>query len=438
MRPRSLGGAARPGARGRVRAALALALLAALALPGAARADEQPAILKAYDLDWIERVRDDAWPQPKSERPVICLLDTGVDVTPDTPADNPDGPIVARLALDGGTGLAQGTSWEHQHGTQMASIIAAPRNGYGTVGVFPQARIVSIRVTDAKQEEVYITPGAVAQGVRACARWADPRGVRVAAIAMAESNYDQRQGDVRAWADAADVAEDHGAVMVAAAGNEADADLVAPIAVPDILSMSAGDEAGLACSFVAEVSQSGAVRGPGCAASGWIAGSSASTAVASALVALLVWRASDQPPQAIRNAIVSASVAAPGSVGRLSGSAASALYAGFVREGPNLEAGAGTGAGPGIMTGAETETVDTRLWRPRVRVRWRGGRLRVVRTANFRGVLNVKLGAGAGARVVTRGGRSFSLALDKKPRLVEFWAASKSGAWRSLSSRCRL
>ncbi|MBJ7481934.1 hypothetical protein, partial [Rhodococcus sp. (in: high G+C Gram-positive bacteria)] len=69
-------------------------------VPAVASADDQPAILKSYGLDWIERVRDEAWPQPKEKRPVICLLDTGVAITPDTPADNLLGPIVARLSVE--------------------------------------------------------------------------------------------------------------------------------------------------------------------------------------------------------------------------------------------------------------------------------------------------------------------------------------------------
>ena len=79
--------------------AAGLAVAGPAAFAGGAAAEEQPSILKAYGLDWIERVRDDAWPQPKAQRPVICLLDTGVNITPDTPADDPNGPIVARLAL---------------------------------------------------------------------------------------------------------------------------------------------------------------------------------------------------------------------------------------------------------------------------------------------------------------------------------------------------
>ena len=50
---------------------VALVVAAGVLMPAAARAEEQPAILKAYGLDWIERVRDDAWPQQRG-RPRKC------------------------------------------------------------------------------------------------------------------------------------------------------------------------------------------------------------------------------------------------------------------------------------------------------------------------------------------------------------------------------
>src|SRR4051812_6244714 len=51
---------------------------------------------KAYHFDFVPYL------DPPAKPAAVCLVDSGVDVTPDTPADSPDGPIVKRLALDGG------------------------------------------------------------------------------------------------------------------------------------------------------------------------------------------------------------------------------------------------------------------------------------------------------------------------------------------------
>ncbi len=46
--------------------------------------------VRAAGLEWAAGVPAERLPAPDA-RPVICLIDTGVAVTPDTPADNPPG-----------------------------------------------------------------------------------------------------------------------------------------------------------------------------------------------------------------------------------------------------------------------------------------------------------------------------------------------------------
>ncbi|MBO9531843.1 MAG: S8/S53 family peptidase [Solirubrobacteraceae bacterium] len=412
--------------------AAVVALTAGGALPAAAGAEEQPAILKAYGLDWIERVRDDAWPQPKAQRPVICLLDTGVNVTPDTPADDPDGPIVARLALDGGTGVAQGTEWQHEHGTQMASIIAAPRNGYGTVGVFPQARIVSIRVTEGT--ETFIRPEAVYLGVRACVQFAHAADVRTAVVAIPESSYDQRAIDLEQWQSAEALASREGASIVAAAGNEPSAEPVAPFAVPGALVISAGSETGFACSFVAGVDQATALRGPGCFPSrSWPAGSSAATVATAALLAAVITR-TPQLTSAEALSVLRAS-AVPGADGlpRLDGVAIGRGFpvAGSSEAGPTLVSTA--------VQGPQSDSSRQLLWRPRVRVSWSRGHLRVRRLDRHRrGRIVVEIsirGGGRRTREARHAASSFRFRVSK-PGFVRVWIVSPDpGRWRSLTVR---
>src|SRR5262245_37097872 len=87
----------------RVTIYLAVAIAAAWALAGGASADESAwptAQAVAANATWVPYL--DPPPKPAA----ICLVDSGVDITPDTPADSPDGPILKRLSLDGGPGTA--------------------------------------------------------------------------------------------------------------------------------------------------------------------------------------------------------------------------------------------------------------------------------------------------------------------------------------------
>lgn len=406
-----------------------LALIALLVGAPGAHAEDQPAILKAYGLDWIERVRDDAWPQPKTARPVICLLDTGVDVTPDTPADDPNGPIVARLALDGGTGTSQGTGYPYDHGTQMASIIAAPRNGWGTVGVFPQGRIVSIRVTDGT--DGYITPGAVALGVSACARWATLQQAAVAAIVMAESHYGQRAQDTSQWGFAADRAREVGAVFVAAVGNDEDATVVAPLAVESILSVVAGDDRGAACPFSPSVGDR-AVVGPGCSDSkSWPAGSSAATAAVGALVGAVSTRypglsVSDRLAWLRANALEQSRLDA----GRASQFFPVEIADSGAPSSPNSSVTASVPAsvGPG-------ETVQ--LFRPDVLATFRSGRLRVERL-DHRRASRMHLVIAGRKELVLHARRVTSIRLNSAPPTISVWLTGTKPAWRSLTRRAKV
>ena len=126
---------------------LSAVLAAALAVGApAARADETappPAHLAAYNLAWLNYL--DPADQPANPK-AVCIVDSGVAVTPDTPADDPvNGPVLARLSTDGGPGEPQGNAPEQLHGTHMAAAAIAPQNGWGTIGTWTGGRIVSVR-----------------------------------------------------------------------------------------------------------------------------------------------------------------------------------------------------------------------------------------------------------------------------------------------------
>lgn len=416
-----------------VRAGLAAtAVLLVLGVPSAHAAEEQPAILRAYGLDWIARVQEEAWPQAPDRRPVICLLDTGVNITPDTPADNPYGPIVARLALDGGSGTAQGSTAQHLHGTQMATVIGAPRNGVGTIGVYPQARIVSIRVTAGN--EVYMTPGAVQAGAAKCASWAIRDGARVAAVAVAESNYSARAGDLEYWQQAAASAGRAQATFIAAAGNDASSRVV-PLGVPGVVAVTAGDSTGAACEFVADVPQPGGLRAPGCG-SGWSAGSSAATAAVAALAGALVAREPSLTPAQLRELLVASSVPS-GDQRVLRGAGLQARFAGLVAAAPPLSTV--TPLSDGLQVSVDRgESLPGRLWRPTLRARWTGARV-VVTRQDHRGGRVLALQRTASGSVWRGVGRRLRVPFQRRPRTVRVWVESgRSATWRSLAVTLRV
>ena len=75
-------------------------------------------------------------PPPPAGAAAVCLVDTGVDLNPDTSSN-----VIARIALDGGD---PGDASPSKHGTEMAMVMGAPINGWGMVGAWPAVRIDSV------------------------------------------------------------------------------------------------------------------------------------------------------------------------------------------------------------------------------------------------------------------------------------------------------
>lgn len=181
MRPSQTPGGIPSRAAARVAAALAafMGTLALTVAPAAAESVPAPHI-QNYGLDWISRVPAERWPA-FTDRPAVCIVDAGVAVTPDSPATDPvNGPIIARLAIDGGGGEPQGTTAEHLHGTALAIQMAGAANGWGMVGVWPQARIISVRATIGGTTG--FSSGAYINGAKMCMNWALDNNVKLAAI----------------------------------------------------------------------------------------------------------------------------------------------------------------------------------------------------------------------------------------------------------------
>ena len=269
-------------------ASIIIALVAAEA--AAAEPVEVTAQAKASAADFLLRAT------PPGPAATICLVDTGVNATPDTPG------TVARFSVSGDVTDQSPTF----HGTQMSAFIGAPSNGFGMVGLWPSARILSVRANEAGQDA--FTAVNFIKGIQRCSEAATAFDVKVVLMAYssslaltaeeAEVLYDEIKG-----------ARASGISFVAAAGNHAGGPVGSPANVPGVLSVGATNTAtGDRCGF----SATGALLlAPGCGLDGadptsgttltTQEGTSHAAAVAAAaLAALRTWRPDLTPDAAER------------------------------------------------------------------------------------------------------------------------------------------
>lgn len=247
-------------------------------------------------------------PTPQSAPAAVCLVDTGVNnTTPDTAN------VVDRLAL---AGTADDTS-PSLHGTSMAMFMAAARNGYGMVGLWPAARIVSVRAS-AGTEDAFTAAGFI-NGVKRCDAIASAYGIRVIELALSSSSPLTAE-DADALTDAIARARADGIVIVAAAGNTNGGPLGIPASLPGVLSVGAVGSGGALCGFSAVGAH---LLAPGCSLDGadpstgtpsqTMQGTSeASALVAAAAAALLSYRPELTPDDAVRVLTSSAASVAAG------------------------------------------------------------------------------------------------------------------------------
>jgi serine protease len=148
-----------------------------------------------------------AWASTTGCGATIAVVDTGVDL------DHPDlrGHLVPGIDLVDGDDEPDD---ENGHGTHVAGIAAAiADNGIGIAGAAPCARIMPVRVLDADGAGGDET---IAEGIR----WAADHGADVINLSLGESGI---VGRLRAGGELNDAildAHEHGALVVAAAGND--------------------------------------------------------------------------------------------------------------------------------------------------------------------------------------------------------------------------
>jgi len=200
---------------------------------------------QAYNADWVPYL------DPPEKPAAVCLVDSGVNITPDTPADSPTGPIVKRLALDGGSGEAASPTWEGLHGTRMAFVGAAPVNGWGAVGFWPGARIVSIRAMPTGSTDFPFE--SYSRALTLCTKYAADLNIAAVNLSLG-CECQPTSGELARLNDRVVGAHSNSESVVAAAGNNA-GPVDSPANEPGVLAVGAGDKTGGLCSF--------SNRGPG-------------------------------------------------------------------------------------------------------------------------------------------------------------------------------
>src|SRR5206468_2072809 len=138
----------------------------------------------------------------------VAVIDTGIDCGhPDLGLNCVWG---ANFVKGGGAGKRTD---DHGHGTHVAGIIAARDNGFGVIGVAPEATLYAVKVLDANGSG---SSSAVANGIV----WAVQNGMHVINMSLGGSGFSQ------AIADAVKAAWDADILVVSAAGNEGCCDTV--------------------------------------------------------------------------------------------------------------------------------------------------------------------------------------------------------------------
>lgn len=187
----------------------------------------------------------------------MCLVDSGVDLNPDTSAN-----VIARIAYLNTPGLATDDVDPNKHGTLMASVASAPANNWGMTGIWPHLQIVSVRAANVGTRSFPF--GRYATAVDRCREMA-MSGLPIRSVNLSlGGTTSPTNDDLRVVAGATGGARSDGLSVVAAAGNAPGA-VQQPAAMDGVFAVGAGPEAvaGL-CPFAAGGGGGLDIIAPGC------------------------------------------------------------------------------------------------------------------------------------------------------------------------------
>lgn len=358
---------------------LAAALLGGAGLPSA-RAWEAPIpTMQHTAANAAFLIAAPAPPAPAA----MCLIDSGVNLNADTAPG-----VLDRVALDGGFGDDYGAT---THGTYMASIAGAQVNGWGSVGAWPQLKIVSVRALDPGQQTFPFDY--YRRAIDRCGRKLSDDGHPVRVIEMALGGIASPSADdLERLRDSVNLAKrDLNIAVVAAAGN-VNGPVFYPARHDPVLAVGAATAAGGFCDFSAR----GAgldILAPGCGMDvgvlpsggqgGGFGTSHASAFLAGALTALRAYRP-DLTAQQAEDFFVSAATARGGNLDVAGAFRAAGL--GHIVDAGNAAIGTQVPQGNTNTPPAEIppyvdlppdEPTVSRLVKPKAKVKYRRGRLTI-------------------------------------------------------------
>jgi subtilisin len=175
----------------------------------------------------IQAVRaPDAFSVSRGKGAVVCIIDTGVQ------KDHPDleGAVIGGESTVSSYHAGYTGNWRNHfdddqgHGTHIAGIIAARDNGFGVVGVAPEASLYVVKALNAAGSGNFST---VSEGIRACIA----HGANVINLSLGSSDESET---IRS---AVNDALSAGITVVAAAGNEK-SPVDFPANIPGVLAVS--------------------------------------------------------------------------------------------------------------------------------------------------------------------------------------------------------
>jgi hypothetical protein len=177
---------------------------------------------------WIAPIGAGTVEPPGPGKPVT-VVDTGVDLNHPEFAGRP-----STIALNGQSVVGQ----TEDHGTAVASTIAAPPNAQGIVGVYPQA---ALQIWDASPTGPGISVSGVVAGIDTALR----RGTGVINLSLGSNSRDPLLEAI------VNIAFGTGSLVVAASGNDRShgSPLEYPASLPHVLTVGAIDQTGRPASF---------------------------------------------------------------------------------------------------------------------------------------------------------------------------------------------
>ncbi|KUL37381.1 peptidase M8 [Streptomyces sp. NRRL F-4489] len=195
-----------------------------------------------------DQMRNDQWPLKKFDAESIWKISTGKGVTVavlDTPVDGSH-PDLAGNVLPGkdfitGTGPADhGTGNDADHGTAMASIIAAhghgPGGAEGVKGLAPDAKILPVAIPAANDGISKSGDG----DFGAALKYAVDQGAKVVNMSFVNGGLELAPSEKQAI----DYARKHDVLLVAGTGNDGVSTPRVPAAAPGVLAVGAVDDHG--------------------------------------------------------------------------------------------------------------------------------------------------------------------------------------------------